>query len=483
MSSLREISANVGAFTTIQCVNLESGNLSSNAVFCTNLVSDNVTSNTIECTTLVASGDVSADTLRCTTLVSTGNISADTVDIATKTTTNQFRLIPSVPSLGYTLTSDITGNATWTAPPPNYPSYKQTTGKISVNGSPPALVVSSDGTMIVVPYPNNATDVEFKTYLYTGGAWVLDSTITTSFTNNQGIQICLSEQNDLLGITSIVLNQVAVYRRTAGVWNQVGTTFVAGAGFGSSLVINGATQTLVVAHVLQIDFYSIGTSTITPLGDFNLATLSRHSLAISADFRTLVAGNTQTPNTVGEVLVYTRAASDPLAVWSLVQTLVPYSVSSSDVLMGESVSLSSDGSTLAVGCPGDALNAPSAVTTTGAVLIYTYVSGVGFVQGQKIIPVDYTFGANQVINFGLSLQLNFAGDKLVIGGPDDQDQRGSTWVYVRGARGLWVENADKLRGSDLGLTPYQGSSVALARGNASVVAAAAASENAVVIFQ
>jgi hypothetical protein len=151
--------------------------------------------------------------------------------------------------------------------------------------------------------------------------------------------------------------------------------------------------------------------------------------------------------------------------------------------MGQSVSLSSDGSTLAVGCPGDALNAPSAVTTTGAVLIYTYVSGVGFVQGQKIIPVDYYLGANQVINFGLSLQLNFAGDKLVIGGPEDQDQRGSTWVYVRGARGLWVENADKLRGSDLGATPYQGSSVALARGNASVVASACQSENAVVIFQ
>jgi hypothetical protein len=97
--------------------------------------------------------------------------------------------------------------------------------------------------------------------------------------------------------------------------------------------------------------------------------------------------------------------------------------------------------------------------------------------------VDISFGATPSINFGRSLQLNFAGDKLVIGGPDDQDQRGSTWVYVRGARGLWIENASKLRGSDLGLTPYQGSSVALARGNASVVASAAASELAVVIFQ
>ena len=67
MSALRAISANVGAFTT-------------------------VTSSTIE-----NSGDL---------------------------TTNQFQLIPTVPSLGYTLTSsDDAGNATWTAPLPDYRAY------------------------------------------------------------------------------------------------------------------------------------------------------------------------------------------------------------------------------------------------------------------------------------------------------------------------------------------------------------------------
>ena len=460
MSALREVSATVGAFTIIQCQNLNSSTLK-----CTNLVSDNVTSNTIE----------------CTSLTSTGNISGDTLDIDTKITTTQFQLIPPVPSNGYTLTSDVAGNATWTAPVAKYPSYKQTAPKISFVGPPTSAVVSSNGSMIVAAYPANVTDVQFKTFLYVAGVWVLDSTVTTPFTNNQGITMGLSDQNDLLAITSIVVNQVAVYRRTAGAWAQVGSMFVAGVGFGSSLAINSATQTLVVAHVLQIDFYSIGISTITPLGDFNLPSVDQHSLAISSDFRLLVAGNGNTPNTIGQVYVYTRAVSDPLAVWSLTQTLVPYSVSAADVYMGVSVSLSSDGTTLAVGCPGDALNA-GPVNTTGAVLMYTYVAGVGFVQGQKIVPVDYYVSSFEVY-FGNSVKLNFAGDILVIGGPYDQSGLGSTWVYVRNERGLWIPNANKLRGSDLGLTPNQGTVVALARDNASVVVATAVSENTIVIFQ
>ena len=107
MSSLQEVSAVVGAFTTVQCLNLRS-----TGVRCTNLVSGDVTTNTIECSTLVSSG----------------NISADTLTVETKVTTNQFQLIPAVPSLGYTLTSsDIAGNATWTAPLADYPNYKQKT--------------------------------------------------------------------------------------------------------------------------------------------------------------------------------------------------------------------------------------------------------------------------------------------------------------------------------------------------------------------
>ena len=112
-----------------------------------------------------------------------------------------------------------------------------------------------------------------------------------------------------------------------------------------------------------------------------------------------------------------------------------------------------------------------------------------YVQGQKIIPLDYSPDSLGAINFGASLQLNFAGDTLVVGGWYDQGTLGSTWVFVRNDWGLWLQNANKLRASDLtSATAGQGNGVAIARGNASVVVTSARMDeignvNAIVIFQ
>ena len=438
MSSLREISANVGAFTT-------------------------VTTSTIE-----NSGDL---------------------------TTNQFQLIPTVPSLGYTLTSsDDAGNATWTAPLADYPAYVQRAAKINFNslatGQTPYVVVSSDGGMIVVVYQLLGTlQTQFQTFLYTSGAWVLNSTITTPLTNNATQSVALSDQNDLLALSNSTSEEVVVYRRTAGVWVQVGAmldltgTYV---NFGIGLVINSGKQMLAVLSNSGVSFYAIGASTLTAAGFLTIA--SQQTLAISDDFRILVTANPTANTNVGQLAVYVRAALDPLTAWSLLQTVNPYSVSASNVFTGTSVSLSGDGSTLAVGCPGDAVNAPTSVVTTGAVLMFNYVTGVGFVQDQKIIPVDYSYQSVGV-NFGVKVQLNFAGDTLVAGGNIDQAQLGSLWVYVQVEGGLWISNGNKYRGTNLtSATANQGKEVAIARGNASVVVSGvprdtAGNVNAIVIFQ
>ena len=439
MSSLREISANVGAFTT-------------------------VTTSTIE-----NSGDL---------------------------TTNQFQLIPTVPSLGYTLTSsDDAGNATWTAPLADYRAYVQRTPKIRFNsagnGNTPYVVVSSDGGMIVVIYEISGLFQQFQTFLYTSGAWVLDSTITPPFTANANRRIALSDQNDLVAVANPDSNQVAVYRRTAGVWVQVGAmlnltgTYVH---FGVGLVINSGKQMLAVLSSSGVSFYAIGASTLTAAGFLSIAS-AQHSLDISLDFRILVTGNYLANNNVGRVTVFVRAALDPLTAWSLLQTINPYSISASNVYAGSTVSLSRDGSTLAVGAPEDAINSPASVGPTGAVLMFNYVTGVGFVQGQKIVPVDYSYQSTQTVAFGGTVQLNFAGDTLVMGGWYDQQATGSIWVYVRDKRGLWIQNGNKYRGNDLNpANANQGYTVAIARGNASVVVASVgrddpSNKNAMVIYQ
>ena len=500
MSSLREIPGNLGVFGTIQCLNLQStGVLSSTTMECTNLVSGDVTTNTIECSTLVSSGDVSGATLTGNAVVCSGNVSGDNLTVETKLTTSQFQLIPPVPSLGYTLTSDIAGNATWTAPLADYPSYKQKTPKIILNSPAnsiaPFVVVSSDGSMIVVVYRLNATlQTQFQTFLYESDTWFLDSTITTPLTNNANYYLCLADGNDLLAISNLTANQVVVYRRTAGAWVQVGAmldlngTYTL---FGRNLVINSGKQMLAVQTQTDIVFYLISVSTLTLAGVIiiPLVGAGQTGLDISLDFRILVTGNYLANNNVGRVTVFVRAALDPLTAWSLLQTINPYSISASNVYAGASVSLSRDGSTLAVGASEDAINSPASVGPTGAVLMFNYVTGVGFVQGQKIVPVDYSYQSTQTVAFGGFVQLNFAGDTLVIGGWYDQQATGSIWVYVRDKRGLWIQNGNKYRGNDLNpANANQGYTVAIARGNASVVVASVgrddpSNKNAMVIYQ
>lgn len=518
MSALREISANVGAFATLKCFNFEStGALISNTIECNNLVSSNVTAATIECSALTISGAVTAAAIECSSLTSSGgvsgttltgdavvcsgNISADSLDVETKVATNQFQLIPAVPSLGYTLTSsDNAGNATWTAPLSDYLSYTQTTPKIDFLNSPspsstaPDVVVSSDGLMIVAVYKlTGGLQTQFQTFLYTSGAWVLDSTVTTPLTNNVNYSIALSDENDLLAVANISANQVVVYRRTSGAWVQVGDMLdLTGTYslFGRKLVINSGKQTLaVLVPASGVVFYLIGASTLTLLGLLTIPYIpsGQTGLDISLDFLTLVTGNSYVNTNTGQVLVYVRSALSPLTSWTLSQTLNPLSTKVAN--MGTNVSISRDGSTMIAACPGDQLNAPSTLTSTGAVLVYDYVAGVGYVQGQKIIPMDYSFDSTIAIQFGLDLQLNFAGDTFVTGGYFDQGQLGSTWVYVRNERGLWIENGNKLRGNDLtSATAQQGINVAFARETASVVASCvtrdtAANVNAMVIFQ
>lgn len=379
---------------------------------------------------------------------------------------------------------------------PQTQNYVQLTPKINfnspANGNFARIVVSSDGAMIAAAYQLGITaQTQFQTFGYENDAWVLKSTITTSLTNNAGIIMVLSADNTLLAISDFVSNEVVVYRQTGflpATWVQLGPKLTGSGAFGKSMDINSDVQMLSVLSSTGIAFYAIGVSTLTLQGTLVIA--SQETLRISNNFNTLVVGNPYNNSSVGRVQVYTRLPTAALTAWSFLQTLDPRSVSSSSVYAGTGLSLSYDGRTLAVGCPGDALNAPGSVGATGAVLIYKYVAATSqYVQGQKIIPLDYSPDSVQAINFGATLQLNFAGDTLVVGGWYDQNQVGSTWVFVRNDRGLWIQNANKLRASDLtSATAGQGSSVAIAGGNASVVVTSARRDeigdvDAIVIFQ
>ena len=123
---------------------------------------------------------------------------------------------------------------------------------------------------------------------------------------------------------------------------------------------------------------------------------------------------------------------------------------SSYVDQGQSVALSADGNTLAVGGTLDNSN-------TGATWVFTR-SGTGWSQqGPKLVGTGAVGKANQ----GYSVALSTDGNTLAVIGLNDNNYTGATWVFTRSGTS-WGQQGPKLVGTGVvGSRPYQGYSVVL----------------------
>lgn len=375
---------------------------------------------------------------------------------------------------------------------PNPQSYNQLAASItlptSLSVNAPAVAVSSTGHMAIALFQQGPTTnvAAFQTFLLQNGAWVLASTTITTLTTSEQLSLSLSENDDLLAVGNGSTSEVEVYSLAAAgnAWNLLGGTLTsAQPGFGSVVQINNGvaadlppTLSVMSNTGTSVSFFSVAVraSRLTPSGTLALPVTEngQNFFTISRDFSTLAVGNNIANNAVGEVVVLSRQRFAPVSSWPGRQTLNPIGVSAEDVYMGDSLSLSADGTVLAVGGPGDALNAPLSVSTTGAVLIYNYVEQLGqYVQGQKIIPLDYAPASTGALNFGGDVQLSFDGNTLVAGGWYENNLMGATWVFVLTTSGIWIQNGNKLNNADppQGVLFNEGINVAIARGNASVI--------------
>ncbi len=182
-----------------------------------------------------------------------------------------------------------------------------------------------------------------------------------------------------------------------------------------------------------------------------------YSVAISGDGNTIVAGS------IGSgAWVFTRTGS----VWSQQARLVGtgrQSTSGTASYMGQTVAISADGNTIAVGDDTDA-------NTTGATWIFTRNGGVWSQQGSKLVG---TGGSGLVVQ-SMALALSADGNTLLIGGPGDSNYSGSVWCFTRTA-GVWTQFGNKIRQPEFSAVPAVfGSGVSLSRdGNIAVVAGSA----------
>jgi hypothetical protein len=256
-----------------------------------------------------------------------------------------------------------------------------------------------------------------------------------------------------------------VFTRSAGgVWTQQGLRLTgvgeAGAGrFGCSVALSADGNIAVVggdfdakrAGAVWVFTRSGGTWSQqgAKLTGINFpGTLFGHSVAMSADGTTMLAGAPGENGTAGAVWALERLGPS----WQF-SPLQAAEGETGDHL-GEAVALSSDGANALLGAPGD-------LAGTGAAWAFTRTSGqfgtFWSQQGGKL-TAPFETGAGQ---FGTSVALSSrGGGPALIGAPGDNGKRGSAWFFSYSVGG-WTATEHVTPGEEVGAGEF-GSAVSLA---------------------
>ncbi len=228
----------------------------------------------------------------------------------------------------------------------------------------------------------------------------------------QGSSVAISSDGNTAVVGGIYDNSqqgaIWIYTRDAGVWSQQGTKLV-GTGGTADFVYQG------------------------------------YSVAISADGNTVIESGWRDNNDIGALWIFNRNSG----VWSQQGSkLVGTGAGTGQILQGTSVALSSDGNTALVGGSGD--------NATGAVWVFTRNGDIWTQHGTKLVGTGGTGPTNQ----GASLAISGDGNTFVTGATVDNGYLGAVWVFTRSGN-EWVQQGEKLVGSESIDASQQGSSVAI----------------------
>jgi len=185
-----------------------------------------------------------------------------------------------------------------------------------------------------------------------------------------------------------------------------------------------------------------------------------NSVAISSDGTTAIIGGPTDNDYIGAAWVYTLSSG----LWPQQGNKLGGGDAVNGrygVEQGNSVCLSQDGNTAIIGGPADNGN-------VGAAWVFTRTGGVWTQQGKKLVGtggLNWVMGPQQ----GYSVSLSADGNTAIIGGPLDSVIEGAVWIFTR-TNGVWTQQGNKLVGSDAVGTPYQGTSVSISGdGNTAIV--------------
>ncbi|MEI6821811.1 MAG: T9SS type A sorting domain-containing protein, partial [Bacteroidota bacterium] len=173
-----------------------------------------------------------------------------------------------------------------------------------------------------------------------------------------------------------------------------------------------------------------------------------NSVSCSADGNTVIIGGITDNNYTGAAWVFTRTAG----VWTQQGNKLVGSDSTTNAMLGSSVSISADGNTAVIGGYGDN-------NQRGASWVFIRSGGAWSQQGNKLIGTG-AIGTSSNSYQGYSVSISSDGNTFVEGGSYDNDGVGAIWVFTRSG-GSWSQQGNKLVGTGGINSPEHGSSVSI----------------------
>jgi hypothetical protein len=338
-----------------------------------------------------------------------------------------------------------------------------------------SVSLSADGNTLAIggPVDNNGIGAVWI-FIRSGGVWIqqgnklIGNDYTNVFGVYQGRSVSLSADGNTLAFGGESDNDnigaTWVFTRTAGIWTQQGTKLVGTITTigskpkqGLSVCLSANGNTLAIGGPNDNSF--IGATWIFTrtggvwtqqgnelVGNNNNNDSSQgNSVSLSADGNTLAVGGNGNNSFLGATWIFTRLNG----IWAQQGNKLVGSNNSGNSNQGCSVSLSSDGNTLAIGGLADD-------NFTGATWIFVRINGIWTQQGEKIVAVGYIGQSYQ----GYSVSLSSDGNTLAIGAFGNNGSIGGVFMFTR-VGGNWIQQGNILIGSGFSNSPAQGSSVSL----------------------
>jgi len=324
------------------------------------------------------------------------------------------------------------------------------------------ISLSNDGTIMAVgSYTYNNDQGSVQVYKYNNNMWqTYGNTIIDPSGGQNGWSVSLSGDGTIVAIGSprpanystAYLGSVQVYKYNANVWQPYGNKIVPSGttiytGYNLSLSNDGTIIAVAYDNTvndigsLQVYHYSPDTNVWNPMGAeiVNNEPLSFiKSVALSSDGTIVAIGspylsstiNTTTGSSAGLVQVYqlytvTNTDGTFSYEWKqLGSNIIDASGSTYySAKFGYTISLSSDGLTIAIGSPGADLSGPG---ENGLAQVYRYSNDKGWVKlGNNIVAVDKGYSGQAT---GYSVSLSSDGNIVAVGSPG----AGGTGIEVNG---------------------------------------------------